>query len=181
MDSEDVKLGRRKIWRSLLIEDFWGNPSWDPITSPRVLPPSHEQQMGLQINKLVSILQQGTALAFPSFQALSRRLSLPHDGQEQCNVCTFPGKSPATWYPKAMKKPCLGFTVKLAPKASKKQNCHQWSTIQFLTWWEWQRSQNSSPHWNDYPPGMVQSQLPVAGVPSAIHLQPEWNASILAP
>lgn len=47
--------------------------------------------MGLQINKLVSILQQGTALAFPSLQAFPRRLSLPHGEQEPYNVCTFPG------------------------------------------------------------------------------------------
>lgn len=67
----------------------------------------------------------------------------------------FLGKVLLRGIPKAIKRLLLGFTIKLAPKASRKWKCHQWSTIQFLTWWEWQRSQNSchtgmTTHWGWY-------------------------------
>lgn len=45
----------------------------------------------------------------------------------------FLGKVLLLGIPKAMKTLCLGFTVKLAPKASRKRNYHQRYTIQFLT------------------------------------------------
>lgn len=139
---------------------LWGESCWVLICTniSMWLSPSHEKQMESRINTSVNVLKQGTARVFPSHKTnwICHKV-----GSSNAKFINFLWKVIPFYrnYPlsKSIKNLPLGIPnsvpmchYQTCSQSIRKMDLSPAVTIQFLTWGERKRSQNSSPHWNHH-------------------------------